>query len=506
MRKRRILIAVMAAFTLWVALISSGLATLSSESVVHAQGLAAAHAKQSPLPPKGPDLGRFTPNLTVPQKSPASWKPQTSTSVAPPPPAPTGSAAAAAPKRTPGEQKDLRTATSSTILNKDGSWTVQDSTVPIHYQDAQGVWQDIDTSMVADTSDAGYADGNKANSWHVHFAKQSGGNKLLHAQLDSVEYFETIANAATVSAVKSGSQEIYPGIFPNVDAIYTMLHTQMEETFLLHSTNTPASFTLTYHVPGATAQQDAQGDIVFTNSKGVVALVIGAPMMFEADAHGQMTPTGAGSPNVSMVLSGQGPDYSVTLTPDAQWLADPSRVFPVAIDPTYLYYQADQHSSTTGGDVYGDTFDESGHPTWNFYTTNSERVGNCSDLPSGATGYGTGTNNSFLKFPAGTPKAPNARVTSATLGLWRTSAYAGATEIDVSEIKSAWSETSLDWNNQPSGGWVKASGTTNTTYNSWLYITVTGPVLRLVGVEPAQLWTRIDVRQSECGVRSVRVG
>ncbi len=50
-----------------------------------------------------------------------------------------------------------------------------------------------------------------------------------------------------------------------------------------------------------------------------------------------------------MTLSGNGPDYSVTLTPDAQWLADPSRKFPVALDPSYTY----SHSDTESGNFDG---------------------------------------------------------------------------------------------------------------------------------------------------------
>ncbi len=57
--------------------------------------------------------------------------------------------------------------------------------------------------------------------------------------------------------------------------------------------------------------------------------------MYEADAQGQLLPTGKETDNVTVTLSGTSPNYTVTLTPDQAWLTDPSRHFPVAIDPTF---------------------------------------------------------------------------------------------------------------------------------------------------------------------------
>ena len=55
--------------------------------------------------------------------------------------------------------------------------------------------------------------------------------------------------------------------------------------------------------------------------------------MYEADAQGQPLPTAAAGP-VTMTLSGSGPSYQITLTPDMSWLQASGRRFPVAIDPT----------------------------------------------------------------------------------------------------------------------------------------------------------------------------
>lgn len=466
MRKNQLLSVVMALFTVWLALISAGLATLSTASEVYAHGVAVQMAKDAP-PPTAPDLGRFKPYLQVPQKPATAWTPQSSTAVASPLPTHTSAPQATTqPARTPGEQKDMRTATSSTFLNKDGTWTLRSSTVPVHYQDAQGNWQDIDTTVVADSSDNGFSYVNRANSWRIHFAKNAGSPHIVHGQINGSEYFESISDAAAVDAVTNGSQTTYPGIFSNVDAVYTLMHAHMEETFLLHSADVPTNFTLTYHVPGATAQQDSSGNITFTDAKGAVIFGISAPGMFESYTNGQTLPNAAGSSHLTMTLSGAGPNYTVTLTPDAQWLHDPARKFPVAVDPTFVYSHADNQSNTTDGQQYGDTTVESNNPNTLFYNLPDERVGNCSALPSGAYGNGTGTNRAYLKFWAGVPLVGNTRIVSATLSLYQVSWYAQGTQLDVSEVKGPWNELATTWNNQPGIGVKKASTLTNSYANN----------------------------------------
>ncbi len=110
----------------------------------------------------------------------------------------------------------MRTAASSTTLNSDGTWTLTSYPVPVHYQDAQGNWQNIDDTVVTDSSVSGYGYGNKANGWQVHFAQQAGGSKLLHLRYPGLTVAEALNGAATVSATASGSQIIYPSVFPSV--------------------------------------------------------------------------------------------------------------------------------------------------------------------------------------------------------------------------------------------------------------------------------------------------
>jgi hypothetical protein len=240
----------------------------------------------------------------------------------------------------------------------------------------------------------------------------------------------------------------YPGVFPDVDLLYWLGNTHFEEALLLRNKGGSASYTFTYRVPGATAHQDAAGTVHLLDKQGRELLAIGGVAMYEADNAGQPR-GGAGTDAVKVTLSGTGPDHAVTLTPDAAWLADPTRRFPVAIDPSWS--GADSNGGGTSGNMYADTFDEHDNPTWNFNTTNSERIGNCDLISSSGTGWGTGVNRSYLKFPVGAAPFANLRVTSATLELYQTEAYGGSVPVTVNAITSAWDATTLTWNNHPTG-------------------------------------------------------
>ncbi len=362
--------------------------------------------------------------------------------------------------RKPGEQADLRTETSETFLNPDGTWTLKTSSVPLHYKDAQGHWQPIDTTLVGDSSDAGYAFGNHANGWHVHFAQQAGGPVLVHAQLPTGQILETLTGAAPVRATTKGSTITYTQVFPGVDLSYHVGAISLEETLLLTTATVPTSFSFTYHVPGATASQDVAGNIVFADAKGNIILVLGGVLMYEATASGQMLPKGALSEQAQLAVSGKGPDFTITLTPDATWLHDPKRHFPVVLDPISTWQSSDPHTNTTNGNIYGDTFDESGNPTTSFYNVNSERIGNANVDPGL---NGNGTSRSYLKFPVGSIPA-GVHVTSADLALYQSSQYSGGgVQINANVVLSAWNEITLNWNNHPTSFALAWTGTTAAT-------------------------------------------
>ena len=455
------------------ALIAGGLASVifvtSGPAGVAPIGIASAHAGFTPPPPVVGDNGRFLPTIHAPKLQTGVWQ---APAAKPKDPALKSVAAASgvspnpAQGRTPGEQQDLRTENTETFLNSDGTWTLKVASVPTHFQDAQGHWQNIDNTLAADNSDQGFGYGNKANGWHVHFATTTHQAYVMHLQASGVALLETLDGAGNAPASVNGRQITYPSVMPGVDLLYGLGNMHVEETLLLHDAQAPASYTFTYHVPGVVASQDEAGNITLTDAHdGHLVLEIGGTQMYEADAQGQMVPTGAGTEAVRVTLAGSGPDFSITLTPDHAWLSDPARHFPVAIDPTIgPLTSATTTDNTSSGNTYSDTLDESANTTWSFYDNPDERMGNCNTIPSSATGYGTGTNRSYIKFPLGTLPT-HAHVTYGTLTLYQVSAFGGATGITANTILTAWNATTLTWGSHPTSFSYAGSGTAHTSYN-----------------------------------------
>src|SRR5262249_40297672 len=148
--------------------------------------------------------------------------------------------------------------------NADGTWSLEAYPVPVHYQDAQGKWQNIDTNVAADSSQSGYDYAAKANSWQAYFARQAGGKNLLQVNYPDLTVAEALSGAASSTATVSGSRVTYANVFSGVNLQYAVGNAHLEETLLLHDAKGPQSYTFAYHVPGVTAKQDDAGNIVFS--------------------------------------------------------------------------------------------------------------------------------------------------------------------------------------------------------------------------------------------------
>jgi hypothetical protein len=285
-----------------------------------------------------------------------------------------------------------------------------------------------------------------------------------------VNVAETLEGAASVPARTDGATVVYPGVLPGVDLQYSVGAISLEETLLLQNAQAPASYTFTYHVPGASASVDATGAVVFTDAKGAVLLVIGSLLLYEADAAGQPLPTAAQSEHVQAQLTRQGSNFQITYTPDHAWLSDPARRFPVALDPTWQ--AGDPHTNTTSGNIYGDTIDESGNPSDPFYNLNALRIGNADIVGLCCNGK----SRAYLKFPIN-PAPAHVRVITADLAIYQSSQHSGGgVQMKANVIMSAWNATTLTWNNHPTSFETADTANTLATQNNWVHFEVSAAV------------------------------
>ena len=111
-----------------------------------------------------------------------------------------------------------------------------------------------------------------------------------------------------------------------VDLSYTLAPNRLEEDIILKSKNDIRSYVLTMSAEGLTAVKQADNSILFVDGSGKEVFTVGAPWMQDAEY--------AFSDSITVSLVQKGDTVTVIYTPDAAWLNDVDRVYPVLIDPS----------------------------------------------------------------------------------------------------------------------------------------------------------------------------
>ncbi|HYP23538.1 MAG TPA: DNRLRE domain-containing protein [Actinomycetota bacterium] len=102
------------------------------------------------------------------------------------------------------EIERLRTATSKTYRNDDGTKTVQMFSGAVHFLDARGNWREIDTAL-EDATHEGYAWQNGANAYRASFRRHTTDGFMRFAIGEQV--FEITADGASPSATAMSARE-----------------------------------------------------------------------------------------------------------------------------------------------------------------------------------------------------------------------------------------------------------------------------------------------------------
>ncbi|WP_036168031.1 DNRLRE domain-containing protein, partial [Lysinibacillus sphaericus] len=197
-------------------------------------------------------------------------------------------------------------------------------------------------------------------------------------------------------------------------------------------------------------------------STGEKKYVIEAPLMYDA-----FRPVGYQSIDSVNSIPEEAKSYDITLKtrkenntlwidliPDAAWLQDKERQYPIVIDPTIVRIQ--------GNSKMEDTTIRKKFPT--------QSGGNDTEL-----GVGTATDGnvvrSLLKFDV-TPIPEKSIIMSADVSLYLSSTNdPSPINLSMHAMKRSWDENTATWNNYgTAGGWTTAGGDFNTTALS----TVTG--------------------------------
>jgi len=368
---------------------------------------------------------------------------------------------------TPKRVKELtsrRTANAKFYQLSDGRVQAEYSQTPVHYRDANGVWKPIDLTVRAD-GQGGFKVANTSNAFTSRFGDKS--DRLVRFESGGRHIELGLAGpASAVTPAVDGSTVTYGGAASGADVVYEVTPTTLQEDFVLEKAPAAGfSVTLTLKTGGLVAQQLGDGSIAFTGRDGGrVVFVMPAPYMFDAKDDAKSDVGKVMSRQVAQTLTQHASTAEITITPDAGWLADPARVYPVTIDPTIKI----QPVPSDGQDV--EIY--SGATGTNYNNTYQLKVGTES----------TNMWRSLVKFPltgipAGTP------IDDAQLQLYYSQTHwdwSYDVALEARRVTTGWSESSATWANmnaniaaQPAGNMITVDdGDAGTSLSgTWPYST-----------------------------------
>jgi len=145
-------------------------------------------------------------------------------------------------------------------------------------------------------------------------------------------------NTNSVSGAISGTQITFVNAWDNVDLNYTVENLKLKQDIILKTNTGQNTFKFQMQVAGVTASVDADGSIGFYDASGEKVFYIPKPYMYDSNTNGLICE------EVSLSIEQVGANFFIIITADSTWLNDPSRVYPIVIDPT-----------TT---AFSDTFDD----------------------------------------------------------------------------------------------------------------------------------------------------
>lgn len=360
--------------------------------------------------------------------------------------------------RVVGEMTDERTAQTKTFRMSDGSFVLAEYTDPVHYEASSGVWTDYDNTLKVVETDSFTGYENTDSDVRIRFAEtvtdsetvslQSGPYRIgtsprdgtAHGKVTVSNPPETAGDESLESAfalTKYSSSLVYEDVFKNIDLQYILRGGNLKENIIVKEPADSCSYSFDLHTEGLVPAMAEDGSVLLKDQDlGEIVFTIPAGYMIDA--------AGEYSDSVWYSIEQTGEyAYILTVSADPEWMNAEGRTFPVTVDPSVYagQYQTSDVSDTTA--VQSDP--SSSHGNDQFL-----RVGSTEPVKK---------NRTYIRLNT-LPALPSASIIAdAELNLrqlkyqnnWKDySGNVSSMNYAVREVTSAWSESTLTWNNQPS--------------------------------------------------------
>jgi RHS repeat-associated protein len=379
-----------------------------------------------------------------------------------------------------GEIEEKREENTKYFLKEDNTMEAVVYPEPVHYQE-DGEWKEIDNSLGDGNDEGDDALENTNSNLKFNFGKYSNSKKLVSIKKDKYKISWSLEGAnkskvekrkidesklneeieqeadKTVNEDKELSEKsekekeeikdvikenekkktvpkiqstaTYRDVFENTDLEYEIQGNNLKENIILKDKTDESEFTFRIDTKNVIAKVDKNVVKFYDEddeSKEVFSLL--APFMVDNE--------GVSSDDIKISLEKDKKGYTLTLTPNKEWLESEDRVYPVKIDPPV--------TSSQNANAIEDSFvcSRSDLSNNNYYNAVLLRAGNGN----------YGITRSFLKFTLPAEITSADMVIDAKLYLALYTNNSSYTQINAHKVLNDWNSRSINWNNAPNFG------------------------------------------------------
>ena len=323
------------------------------------------------------------------------------------------------------------------FINEDGSITAYSYANPIHYQDVDGNWIDIDNTLIR--NDDGFRNTNNPNE--IRLSAVAKDNNLVSIKQGEYEISWGIQGVRNVQGYETDKPEktdrkdlialvskvAYNNVFENTTLAYTLYSYSISEDIIFDSV--PSFDQVTYNIKtqNLVAVQEGNEVIFFSTIEDRKEIFrFKAPFMYDSAF--------ALTYNITVALRVTDGGYRLTYVPDRQWLESEERVYPVTLDPTVRSWQ---HYNNVE-----DTHINTWYPNTNYVYSAWLYVGQIS-----------GWSETWIKITTMPTIPSGSTITDSRLELVHCIGTTTWGPLKIWELTSYWNSFTLTYNNQWNCSW-----------------------------------------------------
>ena len=314
-------------------------------------------------------------------------------------------------------------------INKDKyevSWKINKSTKKYGQRESLGVTPQSSTEGETLSIDNSTEESSNDDEAEVSIAE-------VEAEVVDLSLEESIADLSKASSTDEDKKVLknvaskvkYENIEDKVNLEYNVTSKKVKESIVLNEKIDNPNFEFTVKAKNLIAKLNEDKSISFYDSLDNKKLVYTMESPYMYDNKEEL------SKDIEVILEQKGNDYILTLLPNKEWLDSEKRVYPVIIDPTV--------GTSKDSNSIKDSYVAAGVPANNYGGVEFLQVGK---------GSVSGTNRSYISFNLPNIGSTNI-ITKAYLELWLNQTNSTPTQIDVHKVNSAWSSSTITWNNKP---------------------------------------------------------